>query len=376
MSQDYQTEVYPQPGSEPSDYPQNGFSPDPGVTQAYGTQPGYGQNGFDPGIPSSPGIPTTPGVPNGQATYTADGYGQGGFSTPGSRQEGYPQDPYAQDSYTQDTYTQDPYGQAGYAQPGFEQPPGPGYDDDDVASRGRGRRSRSGPPRSGGPGSPQHLAGARMALYLAAAVVGVVVIVIVVVQLTKSGGNKAATGSSTPSTGTTATAGSNVTNGYVFTQAPEVGTSFPLNTTATKTLTPILVRQSAPIAGQIKARGYGKPGKVTVGVYNLTTVTSISSSSFKGIAFLGYDGTFNPKSVINLVRSTLVSPRAVNPGPHGGDMICGYDTSGAAQASECVWVTKTTFGQVHFLEGEVAVKYPGASKYTLEVRNAVEVKPA
>ena len=401
MSQDYQTEVYPQPGSEPSDYPQdgfsqdpgvtqaygtqpgygqNGFGQDPGVTQAYGTQPGYGQNGFDPSIPSSPGIPTTPGVPNGQATYPADGYGQGGFSAPGSRQEGYPQDPYAQDPYTQDpytqdTYTQDPYGQAGYGQPGFEQPPGPGYDDDDVASRGRAPRSRSGPPRSG-PGAPQHLDGARMALYLAAAVVGVVLIVIVVVQLTKSGGNKAATGSSTPSTGTTAATGSNGTNGYVFTQTAEVGTSFPLNKTATKAFTPNLVHQSALIAGQIKARGYGKPGKVTVGVYDLTPVTSISSSSFKGIAFVGYDGTFNPKSVINLVRSTLVSPRVVSPGPHGGDMICGYDTSSGAQASECVWVTKTTFGQVHFLEGETAVKYSGASKLALEVRNAVEVKAA
>jgi hypothetical protein len=57
-------------------------------------------------------------------------------------------------------------------------------------------------------------------------------------------------------------------------------------------------------------------------------------------------------------------------------MVCGYDTSGASQASECVWVTKTTFGQVHFLEGETAVKYSGASKLALEVRNAVEVKPA
>ena len=215
-----------------------------------------------------------------------------------------------------------------------------------------------------------------MALYLAAAVVGVVVIVIVVVQLTKSGGNKAATGSSTPSTGSTAGAGSNATSGYVFTQAAKVGTSFPLNKTATKALTPTLVSQSAPIADQIKTRGYGKPGKVTVGVYNLTQVTSINSTSFKGIAFTGYDGTFNPKSVINLVRSTLVSSRVVNPGPHGGDMVCGYDTSGGSEASECVWVTKTTFGQVHFLEGQVAVKYPDASKYTLEVRNAVEVKPA
>jgi len=383
MGQDYQTEVYPQPGSEPSDYPQNGFGQDPGVTQAYGTQPGYGQNGFvpnSPNSPSSPGVPTAPGAPNGQATYTADGYGQGGFGAPGSRQDAYPQDPYVQDPYTQDPYTQDPYGQAGYGQPGFEQPgfeqpPGPGYDDDDVAARGRAPRSRSGPPRSG-PGSPQHLAGARMALYLAAAVVGVIVIVIAVVLLTKSGGNKAATGSSTPSTGTTAAAGSNGTKGYVFIQAAKIGTSFPLNKTATETLTPTAVNQSAPMAEQIKARGYGKPGRVTVGIYDLTPVTSINSSAFKGIDFVGYDGTFNPKSVIKLVRSTLVSSRVVKPGTHGGEMVCGYDTSGGSEASECVWVTNTTYGQVRFLEGRVAVKYPGAATLALAVRNAVEVKPA
>ena len=90
------------------------------------------------------------------------------------------------------------------------------------------------------------------------------------------------------------------------------------------------VNQSTPIADQIKAKGYGKPGKFTSGVYDLTTVKSISSSAFKGIAFFGYDGTFNPKSVIKLERSVLVSSRVVKAGPHGGDMICGYNTSGGS----------------------------------------------
>ena len=81
-----------------------------------------------------------------------------------------------------------------------------------------------------------------MALYLAAAVVGVVVIVFLVIHLTKSGANKAATGSSTPSTGTTAAGGQAGTNSYVFTQAAKVGTSFPLNKTATK--------RSPPAAGE------------------------------------------------------------------------------------------------------------------------------
>ena len=44
-----------------------------------------------------------------------------------------------------------------------------------------------------------------------------------------------------------------------------------------------------------------------------------------------------------------------------------------SDASECVWVTKTTFGQVEFLQGQVPVKYPGAAKLALKVRAAVEV---
>jgi hypothetical protein len=198
--------------------------------------------------------------------------------------------------------------------------------------------------------------------------------VFLVIHLAKSGANKAATGSSTPSTGPTAATGSNGTNAYVFTKAAKVG-SFTLNKAATTQLTPNAQAQSAAIVNEIKARGYGKPGKVTVGVYDLTPVKSVTSSAFKGIVFVGYDGTFNPKTVIQLVRSTLVSPRVVKPGPHGGEMICGYDTSGGSDASQCLWVTKTTFGEVEFLKGQTLSKFPGASNLALAVRKAVEVKP-
>ena len=133
------------------------------------------------------------------------------------------------------------------------------------------------------------------------------------------------------------------------------------------------MNQTSSAANEFKAKGAGTLGKGTVGVYDLTSVKSINSSAFKGIIFVGYDGTFNPKTVIKLVRSTLVSSRVVNAGPHGGDMVCGYDTSGGSDASQCVWVTKTTFGEVEFLEGQSMVKYPGASKLALEVRSAVEV---
>jgi len=63
----------------------------------------------------------------------------------------------------------------------------------------------------------------------------------------------------------------------------------------------------------------------------------------------------------------------VKAGTHGGEMVCGYNTSGGSDASECVWVTKTTFGEVEFLNGQEPVKYPGAADLALQVRNAVEV---
>jgi hypothetical protein len=383
--QDYQTEAYPPPGSEPSDYPQNGygesgfgpsgFGQDQGVTQAYGAPPGYGQNGFVPNTLDTPNIPNTPnmpGAPNGRATYPPDGYGQGGFGPPGSRQDGYPPDPYTQDPYTQDPYTQDAYGQAGYVQDGygqqgFEQPGGPALGDDSLASGGRTPRSRSGP-RSG-QRPPQRLRGMRMVLYLAASVVGVVVIVFLVIRLTNS--DKPASGSSTP--GTTATAGGQqATAGLVLTQAVRVG-HFPLNKAVTAQVATNVRNQFASVVADLKTKGASQPGQAVIGVYNLGPVASMTSSAYQGVIFTGYNGTYNPAAAIKVVRAHLVSPRVVKAGPNGGDMVCGYNVTNGPDTSECAWVTKTTFGVVEFVKGEVLVKYPGASHLALEVRNAVEV---
>lgn len=108
-------------------------------------------------------------------------------------------------------------------------------------------------------------------------------------------------------------------------------------------------------------------------MYDLGSNTQIASSSYKGVAFVGYDGTFNMTAVIKYEKTQLKSSRMVAPGPHGGKMMCGYNTSSGAEASECVWVTPNTFGQVEFIEDQVPVKYPGASAIALEIRNAVEV---
>jgi hypothetical protein len=54
-------------------------------------------------------------------------------------------------------------------------------------------------------------------------------------------------------------------------------------------------------------------------------------------------------------------------------MMCCYSTLSGNDASECVWVTPTTFGQVQFIVGQAEVKYPGAATVARDVRNAVEI---
>ena len=211
-----------------------------------------------------------------------------------------------------------------------------------------------------------------MALYLAAAVVGVVVIVYLVIHLTKSGSNSAASGTSTPSKSTTTTAAAPVA-GYVVTQAANVG-PYPLNKAATTEYTAGALNQSAPIVAKIKAQGAGQPGKDVVGIYNLTSVPSIASAGYKGMVVVAYDGTFNEAAVIKLEQAKLKSSHAVPAGPHGGHMLCGFNTSNGSAASECAWVTKTTFGEIEYTSGAIPVQYPGDATLALQVRNSVEVR--
>jgi len=364
-AQSYQNEgTYPQQGFEPSGYSQGGYADQSHADQGHAPsgygQDGYGQNGYGQ-------------APDGGAGtgYQQDGYGQGAYDGYGQNgtQGSYPQDGYGQggygpDAYRQDAYGQDAYGQGGYGQdaygqPGFERPGGPAYGDEDG-------NAPAAQPRSG-QRSPQRLSGVRMVLYLLASVLGVVLIVLLVVRLTKSGsGNPTAGSTTSPTAGTTG-------SGFVFTKAAKVG-KLSLNAAATRDFSQFAQKEAGPEAQAIKARGAGDPGQQVIAMYDLGHVTNVSSSDFKAVGFVGYGGTFDPTAVIQYMKTQLVSTRMVSPGPHGGEMICGYSTAEGSDASECVWVTATTFGQVHFVKGAALVKYPGASKIALEVRNAVEVK--
>ena len=120
-------------------------------------------------------------------------------------------------------------------------------------------------------------------------------------------------------------------------------------------------------------RRRGQPGASVAGIYTIGPVTSVASSDFRGILFVGFNGTFDPAAVIKAAQSELVSSSVVSAGPHGGDMVCGLNNSTASAASECVWVTPTTLGEVQYLQAAVPSKYAGIAALALQVRNAVEV---
>jgi len=379
-AQGNQTEAYPRQGFGQSGYAGNGYG-----------QAGYGQNGFSQtaslggtgyqrdsyGQGSYPQDGYRPNDTQGtyvqdglsQSGYGQNGYGQNGYGQDGYGQDGYGQDGYGQDGYRQDAHVQGGYGTDAYVQPGSERPAGPAYDDDDLAPPGRPARSAA--PRSH---RPQGLSGIRTVLYLTAAILGVALIVLLVIHLTKTGTNSPASGSSTPSTGASATAAaSGPASRYVFTEAAKVDNKYPLNPTATQQFAKLAHSESAALAAEIKAKGAGHVTKDVVAMYDLGPVTSTQSSDFKAVGFIGYDGTFNPAAVIKFEQTQLLSTRMVSAGSHGGKMMCGYTTLSGADASECVWVTPTTFGQVEFIVGQSQVKYPGAAALALQVRDAVEV---
>ena len=88
---------------------------------------------------------------------------------------------------------------------------------------------------------------------------------------------------------------------------------FPLNSAATKNLAQQAESAAAPVVAQIKARGAGQPGQSVFAMYDLGSNTQTASSSYKGVAFVGYDGTFNMTAVIKYEKTQLKSSRMVAP---------------------------------------------------------------
>jgi hypothetical protein len=199
----------------------------------------------------------------------------------------------------------------------------------------------------------------------------VAAIVFLVIHLAK-GGSNTASGTSTPGATTTA-GGAAAGQGYVLRQAARVG-NYPLNKTAVSQISGAITTATSKITGKMAATGSGKPGTPVIGIYDTGPTSSLVSSSYKGLVFVGYNGSFNPVNLMNLLQKNLKSSRAVNPGPHGGKMVCGYNTSNGSVDSECVWATPTTFGIVEYFNHGQPAKIGGAPKLALKVRAAVEAR--
>jgi hypothetical protein len=197
-------------------------------------------------------------------------------------------------------------------------------------------------------------------------VIGVAAIVFLVIHLAK-GGSGTASGTSTPAATTTAG------QGYVLRQAATVG-KYQLNKPAVNQISGQITGATSKITSKMVATQSGKPGKPVIGIYNTGSATSLQSPSYKGLVFVGYNGTFNPTNLMNLVQKNLKSSRVVNAGPHGGKMVCGYNTSNNPVASECVWATTTTFGVVEYFRHGHLAKVTNASALALKVRDAVEAR--
>jgi hypothetical protein len=149
--------------------------------------------------------------------------------------------------------------------------------------------------------------------------------------------------------------------------------TYQLNTTATTDFSQAGRTRAAAVVQQLKTHGAGTLGKSVFGVYGLNFEPE-SSPDFKAVEFVGYDGTFNPAAVVSYEKTQLQSARVVPAGPHGGNMLCGYDVSNGSQVSECLWVTTSTFGEVDFVAGQSLAKYTGdAPLVALNVRDAVEI---
>jgi hypothetical protein len=384
QQQGYGQQDYGQQDYGQQDYGQQGYS-----------QPGYGAAGasaFAETIRSHPGQGHQSGA-HARPEFDQQAFGQPGYGQNGYADQGYGQAAYPQDEPGQDVYSPDGYGQAGYTQEGYRQDPyaepgpdpnagpqygqqyGQDYGQDAFSAPGRQpRSSRPGSSRSGssrsGQRAAQGLSGIRMILYLAGAVIGVVLIVLLVVHLSKSGSNTGTGGTPTGSSGAPAATAS--TAKYVLT-TPTAAGPYQLNLTATRDFSKLAQSRVAVGMQQIKSHGGGQPGKNVFAVYGLNTL-SVSDPDFKAVEFVGYDGTFDPKAVINYEKTRLTSASMVNPGKHGGEMMCGENTSNGSAYTECVWVSPTTFGEVDFVAGQSLAKFPGnASGVALIIRNAVEI---
>ena len=69
---------------------------------------------------------------------------------------------------------------------------------------------------------------------------------------------------------------------------------YPLNKPAVSQVSAAMKTADGDDHSKLAATGAGKPGKSVIGIYDTGASSSLASPSYKGLVFVGYDGTFNP----------------------------------------------------------------------------------
>jgi hypothetical protein len=172
-----------------------------------------------------------------------------------------------------------------------------------------------------------------------------------------------------------ATANSNVTgsaatDGYLL-STPSVAGGHPIGSDpgflATATATATAIERSA-----VGGNGGTVTGKPVAASYTLADQQTIE--------FVGYQGTFNPKTVMTNLGSFGSSEATYNAGPHGGKLACANvpATATATSGGVCVWVTATTLGVAEFFEESgpevLTVAQSKGAQDTVALRSSVETR--
>jgi hypothetical protein len=268
-------------------------------------------------------------------------------------------------------------------------PADPWDDPADYQSPGP-QRGSDGPGSHGGSGSRES-SGGRAGRIIA---VGAVVVVVIgaggYLFLHKSSGSNAANGTTptvsastpaapTPTTSAKAKAkaapnshvsGSVTADSWVL-STPSVAGGRPMGTDphflATATATATTIEHSAVSGGGGTVKGDPVSASYTL-------------PDDQTIEFVGYQGTFNPKTVMANLGSFGSGEGTYNAGPHGGEMACANvpATATAASGGVCVWVSTTTLGVTEFFAGMgpevLTVAQAKGAEDTVALRSSVETR--
>jgi hypothetical protein len=258
-----------------------------------------------------------------------------------------------------------------------------------VVIKPQGTPARGGRP----PGSPEPPRRKNRALIVAGTTIGVVVLAgagFVAFKLVHGGGSQPASAISTavpvPSQNATSPAATPSATATATTTASATATAGA--TTVTYVLsdpgTAGGYSQVSPVAATVQAIGTAGATELMTAVETGGGKTTSNVSSEYLIAgdqvlgYAGYNGTFDPQSVLKDFQAGATAVTSEPAGPHGGVLACGQVAvpSPATTGEACVWATTSTVGMVEFYGDNggalEAVTPSKAGQDTLAFRDDVE----